>query len=882
MEESRPDNGRRFRRAAANSPARLACGIGLALLVALPVTAQGPARPINQFGHESWQVRDGLPQSSVHTIVQTRDGYLWMGTQQGLVRFDGVRFTLFRGTNTPQMRADHVSALHETKDGTLWVGTYGGGLLSLKAGRFHAYTTADGLSGDTVVALAEDADRALWVATHTEGISRLTASGFATYSAADGLGSAVVTSVIVDATGAVWAGTSSGLSRFDNGKFVNYTVRDGLAGDYVTALAADPGGGVWVGAQEGLTLWRDGRAATDAVPHGLPHAAVQTLHVDAAGGLWVGTKGGVGRLVDGTFSTLTTRDGLASANVVAICQDREGSIWIGMDGGGLSRWHDSTFYNLGESHGLGDEVAYSIAGSRRGGFWVGTEGGGVFRFKDGRFNRTVFSGPMPATTVRALLEDSQERLWIGSERRLYRCKGARCDTYDSSAGLPEFAVRVVFEDRDGRIWVGTDGGGLSRIDDRGIVTYTERDGLAENRIRTVVPAGDGGIWIGTYGGLSHYKDGVFRSYTRAQGLPHTFVRSLYEDTDGTLWIATYGGGLIRFNGAHFAAGTTANGLLSDAIFQILDDGLGNLWLSSNAGVFRVNKQQFKAFADGSAPAVASTAYGESDGMKSRECNGGNPGGWKSDDGQLMFATTEGVAVVDPGRLRKNLLPPPVMVEEVLVDGRPIAPGDSLPAGSKRFEIGYTGLSFVAHTRMRFAYRLEGFDEEWADAGTQRSAVYTNLPPGTYRFVVRAISGDGVPSAADASFGFVLRPFFYQTWLFYGVCAFLLAGAFGGFYHWRTRQLRVRERQLQAKVADAVAHIRTLRGMLPICASCKRVRDDSGYWNQIEVYVREHSEAVFSHGICPDCMHRLYPEDAAAIAGPPVPADPPGGERPDPA
>jgi hypothetical protein len=251
-------------------------------------------------------------------------------------------------------------------------------------------------------------------------------------------------------------------------------------------------------------------------------------------------------------------------------------------------------------------------------------------------------------------------------------------------------------------------------------------------------------------------------------------------------------------------------------------------------------------------------------MKSRECNGGSPAGWKTEDGKLWFPTLKGIAMVEPGNIQRNSQPPPVLVEEAFVDGRPFVPRELLPPGGRRFEFRYTGLSFVSPARMRFAYRLEGFDQQWIDAGNERAAYYTNLPAGDYRFLVRAANNDGVWSKSEASFDFTLQPHFYQTALFYALCGLLIAAAGIGFYLLRTRQLRERQRVLEVKIDEAVAHIKTLRGLLPICASCKRIRDDGGYWNQIEQYVHEHTEAEFSHGICPDCMKKLYPDYIAAI------------------
>lgn len=836
--------------------------------------AQTPDRPINQFSHENWQTTDGLPQNSIQAIIQTRDGYLWIGTQEGLVRFDGVRFTVFNRANTQQIRVNHIQTVLEARDGTLWIGTYGGGLVSLKAGQFRLYKLSDGLSNDSVMDLAEDFDGALWIATEGGGVDRLSAKGvFTTFSTFDGLGSLATTSVIADIRGVVWVGTAAGVSRFDNGKFVTYTSHDGLAGDSVTALDVDRNGNVWIGTTQGLTQWRDGSAINYMVRQGLPNDVVRTLYVDDASRVWVGTRGGLARLDRGVFSTLAARDGLASDNVTAILQDREGSFWIGTDGGGLDRWRDSSFTTYVPQQGPSDGV-YAVTGSRGGGLWAGTDNGRVYRFKDGRFTLLDTGGYLVGTIVRALLEDRRGNLWIGTERQLYRYKNGVVEEYDRSRGLPGFPVRVVFEDRDGRIWVGTSGGGLSHIEGERLLTYTTRDGLAADRVRTIVQDKDGSLWIGSYGGLSHFKGGVFHTYTTAQGLSNDFVRSLQLDIDGTLWIGTYGGGLNRLRNGRITAYGTGDGLFSDTSFQMVDDRLGNLWLTSNTGVFRVSKQQLEAFSNGHDKSIVSTSYSEADGMKSRECNGGSPAAWRTDDGRLWFPTLKGLAMVDPANLRRNPQAPPVLVEEMSVDGRRIAIGESVDAGSQRFEFHYTGLSFVAPARMRFIYRLEGYDRQWNDAGAQRSAFYTSIPPGFHRFMVKAANDDGVWSEAAASVDFFVRPHFYQTTLFYVICGLTLVATGGGILRLRTRQLRLRQRELQTKVDEAVAQIKTLRGLLPICASCKRVRDDGGYWNQIEQYVRDHSEAAFSHGICPDCIRKLYPE-YADLADKYPPSNPPG-------
>ncbi len=849
--------------------ARRGFGLGPVRMAALTLAALGATgpsarahdltRPISQFSHQAWQSEDGLPQNTIHAIVQTSDGYVWLATQEGLVRFDGVKFTVFDRTNTAELPTNHIQTLYVAKDGTLWIATLGGGLTGFNDGRFRLYTRQDGLSSDSVMAITEDGEGALWLATQGGGLDRFHAERFMTYTPGDGLGSLSVTSVAVDTNGIVWAGTTGGLSRFEQGRFTTFTARDGLADTSVATLAVAPDGSLWIGTTGGLTRLHNRQFTTFTTRDGLLHDVVLSLFVDDGGTLWIGTGRGVNRLHDGMFTALTSANGLTSENVTAIFEDREGSYWVGTNGGGLNRWREATFVTYGPSEGLADEMLYSVTGDPKHGVWLGSQHGRVFNFSADRFTAIKHGESVDGTSIRAIFRDEADTLWIGTDRDLYRYRAGALIAFGRSHGLPASAVRAVFQDRSGRLWAGTDGAGLGLLEGDRFRTFTTKDGLSGDRVRAFLQGRRGELWIGTYGGLTRFQDGRFVSYTTADGLSHEFVRSLYEDADGTLWIGTYGGGLNRFKDGRFTAYRERDGLVSDVVYSVLDDGQGYLWMTSNKGVSRVAKRDLDAFAEDRNRAIPVTWYNEDDGLRSRECNGGSPAGWDSGDGRLWFPTLKGLAMVEPARIRVNQTTPPVVLEQALSNGRPIEPGGVLPAGSDRFEFHYTGISFVGPEYLRFMYRLDGVDERWIDAGTRRAAYYTNLPPGRYRFVVIAANHDGFWNTAGASFEFTLEPHFYQTTLFYVACGLALVGLIAGYIQIHTRQVRARERKLRARVDEAVAQIRTLRGLLPICARCKNVRDDSGYWTQIEQYVHDHSEAEFSHGICPDCFKTLYPD-----------------------
>jgi ligand-binding sensor domain-containing protein len=837
----------------------------LAGLIAVPASALEPSRPLSHYGLDAWRTTDGLPQNSVQAILQTGDGYLWVGTVEGLARFDGLAFTTFDTSNSAIRRND-ITCLQEDRAGALWVGTFHGGLTRHFRGEFRTYGTADGLSSEDVNAIAEGPDGTLWVGTSDAGLNRLV-DGVVTarYRAGpDGLPDDSVRSLRASRDGTLWIGTEAGLARFRAGRFTVYRKADGLPEDFVTALAEDGAGGLWVGTAAGLARWDGRRFTTYALGAGLPNANVHALHVDRAGHVWIGTDGGLTRFRDGRFEVLTNEDGLTQDVVLALASDREGSLWIGTDGGGLNRVKDAKIVTLRSADPGWLENITTVAPDGQGGLWSGGPGGQVSRLSQGTIRALPSVAALKRGHIRAL-ESHGDALWIGSDHGLYVHRGGTFEPFGARVGLPEGAVRALLHDRAGTFWVGTDGAGVARLVNGRFVLLGESEGLAGNRVRFLHEDRKGRLWIGCYGGLSLWEGGRFVNFGPEQGLTDTLVRSVHEDSSGVMWIGTYGGGLFRFADGRFVRFGGKEGLPSEIIYGISEDRGGHLWMSCNKGVFRVSKRELDAVAAGRAARVQATIFGV-DEMKGNECNGGNPAVVRMADGTLWFPTLKGVARVDPERLPHNGVPPAVVIEGLTVNGRPAGEPARLAAGRQNLEFRYAALSFLAPGRVSVAYKLEGFDGEWIDAGRRRVAYYTNLPPGPYTFRVTATNEDGVANEAGASFSL------YQDARLHQRPAFWLAVALGavllgyGAYRARTAQLRAHERELEGRVAAALADVKVLSGLLPVCASCKKIRDDKGYWTQIESYIRDHSEADFSHGICPECLTRLYPQQAARILG----------------
>lgn len=788
--------------------------------------ALDPKKAITQYSHDLWRTENGLPQSAVQSILQTRDGYIWLGTQEGLVRFDGVRFVVFDKRNTKEILHNNILTLFEDRKGNLWFGTAGGGLNCLKNGKFSVHTTKEGLSNNFVISIYEDRQGSLWIGTEGGGLNSFKDGKFIVYTTKEGLSNDFVLWTSEDRGGNLWIGTREGLNKFKEGKFTVYTTKQGLSNNRVLVISEDREGNLWIGTRGGglnkLSFQNGiGKFTVYDTKNGLSSDIVYSIVEDREGNLWIGTEGGgLNRLTDGKFSSFTTTDGLSNDVVLSIYEDQEGSLWIGTYGGGLDRLKDGKFTVYTTKEGLSNDVVWSIFEDSKGNVWIGTYGGGLNRFsasagKDGKFIHYTTRQGLSNDVVSSIYEDRAGNLWIGTfGGGVNRLTGGKFTAYNTSNGLSNDVVSSIFEDRQGNLWIGTYGGGLNRFPisgekDKKFTSYSTRDGLSNDVVIPICEDKEGNLWIGTRGGgLNRLSAaGDFTVYTTTDGLSNDFVMSIYEDGEGNLWIGTYGGGLNRFKDGKFTTYDTQEGFFDDTVYQILEDGNGNFWMSCNKGIFRVNKKDLNEFAEGKIKSITYSAYDKADGMKSSECNGGaQPAGWKTRDGRLWFPTVKGVVIIDPNHININKVPPPIFVEQVVADNQPFELVGSktkdssvFPPGIKRLEFQYTALSLMVPEKVQFKYQLEGFDKEWVEAGTRRVAYYTNIPPGHYRFRVIACNNDGIWNNEGASFQFYLNPYFYQTYPFYGLLAFAFILVGMGLYAIRVRQIRARQRVLEILV-----------------------------------------------------------------------------------
>jgi ligand-binding sensor domain-containing protein/signal transduction histidine kinase len=710
---------------------------------------------------DAWSTEEGLPQSSVISVIQARDGYLWLGTLNGLVRFDGNRFTVFDENNTPGLNSERIVYLFEDSHTNLWIGTDTGTVAMANNGRITNFQIGgNGHEGRLLYAF-EDSKGIIWFYTADGRTSRYQ----------DGKMSAdpslISTELVLRAAKALIPGQSDSVWRMQNGRVQKWK-RNQMERDL------------------GVYPWRINTIVTSACE-------------DSDGNLIVGTQGeGVFWYdADGKYRRISTEQGLSHPAVLSLCLDREGNLWVGTDGGGLDRIKKKVFRTPTEPHPW---VAQSISEDAHGGLWAAFNAHGVSYW----FTNSVQDfGVGRGSNAWTVLVDRNQDIWVGT--RGEGLSQFQADHFQPVPGAESLGLQIfaLFEDHTGQLWAGTTNG-LARWNGADWKIYMTPDGLV---VRAIAEDAEDNLWVGTEDrGLFFFKAGEFYSYQKKEGgLPGNDISCLYVDKDGVLWIGTAGHGLARFYKGKWTRYSTSDGLVSNSISYIIEDDAGNLWIGSNAGLMRLQKKLLNDFAGGMVNSISCRTYGEADGLPTRECSAGSqPAACRTRDGRLWFPTTKGLVSVNPTQLQPNRKPPLVIMESVLVEGREqktnrlgSAWNQSIlvPPGYERLEIHYTGLDFTAPNGVRFKYRLEGHETAWTEAGDTRVAYYSNLAPGHYFFHVTAGNEDGVPNETGSVLEITVQPQFWQTgWFLAALIVFFLGMVVAVVRYLSTQKLH---RQLQA-------------------------------------------------------------------------------------
>ena len=747
-------------------------------------------------------MENGLPQNTVQALAQTKDGFLWLGTEAGLVRFNGAEFQTYDQNSNPALPGSDIRCLLATRDGALWIGT-NAGLARWKDGAIKTFTTQDGLPANGILTLVDTSDGVVWAWTEA-GLVRLKGAGFVPSD--DGIPASAITSVQPGPQGQLWveAGSSTAIyqgglwSSIDEYGYLKQTTAsvgywsDLPRGEFAFGTIRE----VDVAHGDRKIISPENIEAHLSVGKDLPGSRVQVMAADNRGSLWIGTNAGLVRWVSGTVERFPITDPLSTASILALMEDHEGNLWVGTETGGLHILRDQRFRTLDTREGLSSDRITTVVEDGAGTLWVGTQEDGLNALRRDepagwRVQRafSVHDG-LASNVILSLAAAASGDLWVGTPDGLNRIHGTRVDTFTSADGLPDDFIRSLLIDADGSLWIGTRRGlthwtieksGLSRSrPNAGMETYTQANGLGSDLVGAMARDAKGDLWVATLAGLSRLRGGTISNFTTADGLSSNVVTALLPRADGTLLIGTQDRGWNVWDGRKVNA-ETQSGLEQTTIHAILDDGEGHLWFATGDGIARCDCNAMGGPSPG--PGCSRwVEFGTADGLHTREtATNSHPSALRASDGHLWFATPKGLVEVDPAHFPVNELPPPVALERFQVDDvtQPLRGADSrlrVAAGRVHFEFDYAGLSFDAPQKVRYRYMLEGFDHGWTEAGGRRAAYYTNIPPGRYTFRVQAANNDGLWNTTGAALSFELRPHFYQTVWFYVLLLAALAGA----------------------------------------------------------------------------------------------------------
>jgi ligand-binding sensor domain-containing protein/signal transduction histidine kinase len=764
-------------------------------------------RADSQFSSRLWQVEDGLPHNIVQALTQTAEGYLWVGTREGLARFDGVNFTLLEFPGP--IPHPSVTALCEDLDGGLWIGTENAGFYLLKEGKLLRRNLNNGVHELIALDIKNGAD-CMWVGADA-GIAQITRDK-TVYP--KGIG--IATAVAVDPDGSVWVSGEGVKHLKADGTVEKYSPQSGTL-PTPRKIYRDRNGVLWCGGTGGLTRVEHDEAVYYDKGQG-PPGIISVLFEDRQGTLWVGTYGGLSRFANGKF---VQENEQSAYRVYAICEDKEANIWVGSEEG-LSRLTRKYFTTYTRQNGLAENMITSVCAGSDGSTWVAAWGGGLNHIKNGAITLFSRSNGLASDFVLGLCEGRDGSFWAGMDYGvgLDQFKDGKIIHYGKQNGMAGSAVTAILDDNAGNLWVGTRDA-LNRFTDGKFSVFTKSEGLSDSKVNALCESHDGVIWIGTERGLTQFQRDKLSGLGKREPLLKCPILSLYEDAEHTLWIGTRDGGLRWMRDGKVNVVTAEEGLAGDSIYSILEDERHNLWLASSKGIFHVNKLSLHEYGEGLRQSVDSVTYGKVDGIISgeqyREVT--QPVACKTKDGRLWFRTTQGVAVVNPNEITPNPTPPPVMIEEVIVnkerwpgaDRRPKPNGSQpdvashfvkvpdrirIPPGRGELEIHYTALRFRAPEKSYFKYKLQGVDEDWIEAGERRVAYYNNLRPGNYEFRVIACDSSGIWNNIGAGLKLTFDPHFWQSrW-------FILSSGLGFVLVIGASVRQVTRRKLQRRLARA--------------------------------------------------------------------------------
>jgi ligand-binding sensor domain-containing protein len=694
-----------------SAAASMTCGLLLCVLD----SGHGAAvetPPADDFFVQSWQTDAGLPGNGVNDVLQDQKGFIWLATLGGLVRFDGVNFKQFSSPLIGRVAARNIRALAETADGTLLLLPAVGGVVQLKDGQFSQHPIGGDFAGRQFQGLFVDRAGAVWLVVAGHGVKRWLDGNVTEFGLADGLTSRARTSFATDNEGGVWIASGGFLGCYRDGKLTHFS--ENLDPAEFTVVASSRSGGIWISKKAELLKMDGGQFSTVStnLPWVVLGGGVREMFEDGGGALWIGTSAhGLFRFAGGKFARVET----SQSQIAAITEDVEGDIWVATGGGGINRLRPKLFQLYNAKSGLPEDVSDAVCADERGAVCLANRSGGVVRISDGE----VFVPPRPGPhkfSAYSICADDRGFMWA-SDGGPYRFPLDHPDQAQSVSNSlignltvgPLFGVHVLFKSRNGDIWIGADSNLFGCFRGGQPDNYVSKKNFPGQRPRSIAEDADGRIWIGTESGqLYQFAGGKFTAFTAQDGLPEAPIRSLCADPDGSVWIGTFGGGLVLRRNEKFTLISTTNGLPDDNIAEMVEDDAGHLWCGTRDGIFHVAKSDLLAFADGRISEVAGIIFGKNEGLVGISCLGScQPMACKTPDGRLWFATQQGVLSLDAGALKPDFRPPPVFIDELLVNDRPLAITNPLrvPPLCNKIEFRFSALSYAAPQNVRIRYKL---------------------------------------------------------------------------------------------------------------------------------------------------------------------------------
>jgi ligand-binding sensor domain-containing protein/AraC-like DNA-binding protein len=718
-----------------------------------------------------WTVEDGLPQNTIQSLVQTHDGFIWIGTPSGLVRFDGLNFKIYTRWNLPALKSDNITCLYEDQNNVFWVGTEDGGLCALQDGKWINYSRVNGLSSDYVRGIISDQQGNLWVATDY-GLNRINNNGIQIYTEKDGLYDNTISSLAVDSWNNLWIGTfRGGLAKYNREITAVYGYKEGLRNLSVRTLLADPRGFLWIGTAEGMYYIKRDEGLVHPV-RGTDYTPINTIIEKTFDYLWLGTMvGGLKQMKIDDLTRGAVTDLLPDDFIHCLLKDNAGNIWIGTDTGGLVQLKIRRIFNITEKQGLPDNVVSAVYQDRSNTIWIGTRDKGLVRIRDkNKFRVFNKNDRLSSNRISVIFEDKQGQLWIGTRDQglnifINNVIRKKLTTED---GLSSNYITTILQDHTGTMWIGTEIG-LNRYSNGEFSVLSRATNPINPEINVLLESQHKILYAGTNEGVYKLSNNSLVPLKQTSNIDYE-VASLYEDQSGSLWIGTNGDGLFRWYNNKIDKITKENGLLDNFILSIHEDEKSNLCMSSHSGIFMVKQRDLLSLFDKKNTRIPSIWFNESEGMASRQCVAeGQPSVFKTEDNQWLYPTTMGVAVIDPQNLVDYCTIPKIKIEHVFCGDDTISMKENInpELDGEMISISFSATEFAAPSKLRFNYRLEGYDEKvrYINPGSNRKVIYHNLSPGDHTFNIWGVNNEGKWGEHAATFSFRIKPPFYLNPLF---------------------------------------------------------------------------------------------------------------------